>query len=278
MVGLDSLEILDLQKNDLETLPNNLFIGMKKLRRIDFSRNKLGKFSSKLLEPIVHTLEDANFTENSSINSGFLKGTGDTLAKLMNEIDTKCKPTMRHYNVEQEDLFWTTLFETGDFSDFQIKVDQEVFKVHKAILAKSPVLKRMLEIEMTEKRTSELVIKDFSLGAVKDFLNFLYTGVVRNNENAMEMFVLASTYDVQPLLTICKEIILNDLDVSNALEIFNLGHLYSCDDLKRAAFEEIGEFLGSSLNQRIYDEPKTVTDIVEAKIKLDSFKERFCGE
>ena len=92
------------------------------------------------------------------------------------------------------------------------------------------------------------------------------------------MFVLASTYDVQPLLSICKEIMLNDLDGSNALEIFNLGFLYSCDDLKRAAFEEIGNFSDSSLNQRIYDEPEAVTDIVEAKRKLDLLKERFCKE
>ena len=267
-------------KKKCKTLPNNLFIGMKKLRVIDFSRNKLGKLSSKVLEPIVRTLEDAEFTENPSINSRFLKGTEDTLAKLMNEIDTKCKPTitMRHYNVEQEDLFWTTLLNTGDFSDFQIKVDQEVFKVHKAILAKSSVLKRMLEIEMTEKRTSELVIKDFSSAAVNDFLTFLYTGLVRDVENAMEMFVLASNYDVQPLLLTCQEIILNDLDGSNALEVFNLGRLYSCDDLKRAAFEEIGEFSDSPLNQGIYDEPEAVTEIVEAKRKLDLLKERFCEE
>lgn len=230
-------------ENDLKTLPDNLFIGMKKLCALDFSQNKLGRLSSNLFEPIVHTLEIARFENNPSINARFVKGTNETLAVLMNLIDTNCNPpiNMRAKNVQQEDLHWTTLLETGEFSDFKIKIDQEIIKVHKAILAKSPVLKQ-LETEMAEKRNGVLIIKGFTLGAVKDFLNFLYTGTVTDEEHALEMFALASTYNVQPLRSICKKIIMDYLDDSNALEIYILGHLYLCDDLILAVLEEIEEF------------------------------------
>ena len=120
---------------------------------------------------------------------------------------------------------------------------------------------------MAEKRNGVLIIKGFTLGAVKDFLNFLYTGTVTDEEHALEMFALASTYNVQPLRSICKKIIMDYLDDSNALEIYILGHLYLCDDLILAVLEEIEEFWWFLLKSCIYDEPEVVSEIIEAKRK-----------
>ena len=114
LVGLESLEILELSGNKLVTLPNDLFADMKKLRAIDFSHNNLGCMSSKLLKPVRCTLESARFNENTTINVRFKLGTTDTWAKLIKAIDEIHEAPIGEQALNhQQDTFWNTLFEAG---------------------------------------------------------------------------------------------------------------------------------------------------------------------
>jgi hypothetical protein len=60
-----------------------------------------------------------------------------------------------------------------------------------------------------------------------------------NEGNAIEVFAIASKYDVKLLKERTEKIIVTKLNESNAVEVFCLGHLHNSNVMKRAAFGEI---------------------------------------
>lgn len=71
LIGLEDLEVLFLDGNNLTSLPDDLFTDMKKLRTIFFKNNKIERLSSKLLKPIENSLEYVSFLGNTKINNYF---------------------------------------------------------------------------------------------------------------------------------------------------------------------------------------------------------------
>lgn len=166
--GLDQLIELDCSENELKCLPNDLFVGMKNLRRIDFSNNKIEFLSSKLLEPIKHILEFIDFENNTKIDECFEKNVYNSLEALMEAIDEKCSPPV-------EAMF---------------SVDGQMNNV-----------------------------ENFNEESFGDFISFFYSDVVKSEENVNELNKLAAELSVPQLQEICEQILLEDLNESNALEI-----------------------------------------------------------
>ena len=84
----------------------------------------------------------------------------------------------------------------------------------------------------------------------------------------MELYALADKYQVPALKEISENIVEINLDESNALEIFNLGHLYDCDCLKRSALEEIGKFLEENLSDGFLNLPATLQQLITARKEM----------
>lgn len=63
--GLENLEKITVQYTSISSLPSNLFVKMKKLKRISFSNNEIEFLSSELLQPIINNgLECVDFAHN----------------------------------------------------------------------------------------------------------------------------------------------------------------------------------------------------------------------
>jgi Leucine-rich repeat (LRR) protein len=79
-VGLENIEGLYIQSNQIAALPDDLFENMNKLTRVSFWNNKLGRITSQLL----------SFGRNPDIRAFFsadLEGSVASLEELMNIID-----------------------------------------------------------------------------------------------------------------------------------------------------------------------------------------------
>lgn len=202
--GLELLECLDLSRNQLTALPNDLLVGMRKLRWIYFNFNCIEVVSSKLLEPIKdNDLEYVDFTINTNINEFYSKNShSNTLKALMEAIDENCAP-------KADDLLKRKLREfyaTGKFSDFILKVRGKKYKVHKCILAaQSSIFDEMFssdgdQVAKTLKTFSNVKEKVFD-----DFISFFYTGTVRSEANVLELLKLSVEFDVPQLQAICMK-------------------------------------------------------------------------
>lgn len=170
------------------------------------------------------------------------------------------------------------LWKSNEYSDFTITAGSldnlKKFKVHKCVLGtQSSILAAVFNNKMKESIESDMVIKDFSVECVEDFLYFLYSGELRDEKNAMELFAIASKYDVGQLKTIAENIVLNNIDCLNAIEVFGLGHLHESEKLQTAAFNEIKKmFPELKLNDYLIKTPEKLEKLVEARRNLDRKK------
>jgi BTB/POZ domain len=163
------------------------------------------------------------------------------------------------------------LWTTGKFSDFVIIVNgSKEFRVHKCVLAIQSV--GFAEMFDSDENASEMKIEDLNAEAVEEFLRFLYTGKLANKtKNSFELLALASKLKVHELKSLTEEMILSDLDDTNAYKVFTLGHRYESETMKTAAFEEIRKmFPDKKLADDLVENLEKVKQLIEAKLKFES--------
>lgn len=282
--GLENLEMIYINYNELTTLPSNLFENMPKLKVIILERNKLEFVSSKLLRPVMNNgLIYVGFSNNKSIDAGFAPWYPESVASidvLMKIIDTKCeRPKKEKFDQEDEykkahassiqkglEELWTS----GNLSDFTIIVNLKKFLVHKLVLR---IHSQVFADKFAEKidNVNEMKIEDVSEEAVYDFLRYLYIGELPDKNNLMDAFALAVKLKADELKSISETIICkNILNNSNAYKVFMLGHVYAAEKIKLAAFNRIrAMFPDANLPNRLMQEPEILKKIIEHKQDLD---------
>jgi BTB/POZ domain len=216
--------------------------------------------NSLFLQPIIENdIKFIDFRYNKKIDAFFdpesmCLGSTETVLELMNIIDVRCGNT---FDIE----LWTE----GLASDFLIVVGAKEYRVHKSYL----LLKSQLFIEMLKvhKDLCELKITDHSIEAVEDFLRFIY-GVEDQTNNPLELFTIAAKFKVEELKEKIAEKLEHQVDKSNALEMFSLGHQYESEKLKVAAFKIIKKnFSGEDLPEEEYmNDPNLVKVMVQAAL------------
>jgi hypothetical protein len=281
--GLENLETLFLCDNQLTSLPRDLFVNMKKLKRVLFSRNKLEFVSSQMLQPLLESGATwVDFTNNTKINATYRSGKSGSVASLqdlMKEIDEKCekpvkdpaKGTLNDDFDEYKNKVFTDLWKTGKFSDFVIIAEgPKEFAVHRSVLGtRSSGFAEMFENNFDQK---ELKIENLAAESVEQFLRFIYTGELSEKFNTKEVFALAAKFKIEALKSYCEEIILQELDPSNAFKVFNLGQRYSSDEMKRQAFEEIKKmFPLIDLHENLINMPEEMKKVEDMIQNLASF-------
>ena len=94
------------------------------------------------------------------------------------------------------------IMENTAASDITIKCGEETFKVHKIFLtSRSSVFKAMLETEMMEAATREILIKDIDCPTLKEMIHFIYTGELSGMKvDLQNIWYAADMYDVNGLV------------------------------------------------------------------------------
>lgn len=267
LFGLENLKELWLPHNELKLVPSDLLVGMTKLKNINLANNQIEIMSSDLLKPVLRNgLKSVNFCQNPKIDASFKAGRkGDgvkTVLVLMKIIDKSCDHPMKQKIPEA----WKELWESKNDSDFTIGVGASEFAVHKTVLSlASSVFAAAFEHDMQEKQLNVMHIEDVTAEAVEDFLRFIYTGQLDDATNAMDVYELASKYDIPDLKSRTETLILFNIDESNAIEVFAFAHLHNSDDIKQVAFRRLQlTFPGANLDERLMEQPEELKDIVEA--------------
>jgi len=283
MIGLtNKLVILNLDNNNIKTLELCFKGRFAKLETLSARSNKITnitcpqpgtKASFRELLLTGNANYDCNFTiahgERSDTFLNRILQSDPSKQKKQEEVPKITVPDPAAHSSKINAL----LLQNGTLSDFVIKCKKKQFKVHKSILAvNSSVFEAMLLHKLEEAKSNQLIIKDFNEATVEEFLTFIYTGKVpQNNSNLMDLFAIAALYDVKELKKYCGQEIFPNITEVNALDVLAMGNLYEDVNLKKNAFEKLKEFLKEpQLNAAFMNKPEELNKLVDAKRIYDN--------
>ena len=112
--------------------------------------------------------------------------------------------------------------------------DGKEFKAHKQVLSQaSPFFEKLLNIDMKESREGIIRLEMFTESAMRNTLQFIYTGDVQilAEDNARELVVSADYLFLPNLKTLAEETLGEMLNTSNCISVYYFSQRYQCEKL-----------------------------------------------
>ncbi|KAI1712989.1 BTB/POZ domain-containing protein [Ditylenchus destructor] len=149
------------------------------------------------------------------------------------------EPTSNLQLTEHIEKMWKSQL----FTDCTIKVGEKSFPAHKCILGQwSEVFRKMFTPPTKEAESGDVEITDFSPEAIGAMLEYMYTGLVKDevmDNLASDLLALSDKYAVIPLKEMCEAFIASKLTTKNFLQVVILADLYSAAKLKKACVDRL---------------------------------------
>jgi len=155
--------------------------------------------------------------------------------------------------------------ESGDLT--LVCCDGEV-KVHRNIMAaRSPIFNVMLEMDMVEKASGRVEVKDFGKSSVKAMTKYIYTAQIDATleDDIVELMKIGHKYLIKSLVDECGKKLSKEISKDNVLKLGVLADTFSVDNLlKSCAKFVLGnmEVLGDDWEKRLEDSPMFLMSIV----------------
>ena len=132
--------------------------------------------------------------------------------------------------------------EKETISDVHFIVQNLKIAAHKAVLAaRSPVFAAMFQNEMQENSSNEVVVTDMEPDALKQMLQFIYTGRCQIGAWTEDLFFAADKYDIKDLKEICEDELRMKLRVDNAIRFLIFSDLHRATKLKKKSISVINQ-------------------------------------
>jgi len=158
---------------------------------------------------------------------------------LVFEVITRMKPTevgeLSHKQITND---LDDIYNNKDFSDVILICGNSKFQCHKVFLAtRSPVFKAMLTVDMKEKNSGEVHIKDVAADVMEELLQFIYKGKSSNfDKYVTDLLFAADKYQIDSLKEQCEKKLISSIESGNCFSLLIIGDTCS-QDLKKSASE-----------------------------------------
>ncbi|XP_078264610.1 actin-binding protein IPP isoform X2 [Rhinoraja longicauda] len=125
-----------------------------------------------------------------------------------------------------------------DFCDVRLQVEQQVFSVHRLVLAaSSPYFAVLFAGGLQETGQSLVHIHGIEAEIFTLLLDFIYTGVISVSiKNVQEVILAADMLQLTEIVNMCSEFLKGQIDPSNCVGIYQFAEQIACHDL--AEFSE----------------------------------------
>ncbi|KAI1695701.1 BTB/POZ domain-containing protein [Ditylenchus destructor] len=162
------------------------------------------------------------------------------------------------------------------FTDCTLKVGETNFPAHKCILGQwSEVFRKMFSLPTEEAVSGVVEIEDCSPDAISAMLEYMYTGVVKNevmDKLALELLALADKYAVIPLKEMCEVFLASQLTTENALKGAMFADRFSAAKLKKACVNRLAIDGRAALQSKEWEDLKSdnkdlANELLELMIK-----------
>jgi len=131
--------------------------------------------------------------------------------------------------------------ESKEFCDVILEVENEEFHAHKNILAAySDYFSKMFMIDMKEKYNKTITIQGVTVKAMKEVLNYIYTGTFELSEESLsDILHAAALMQLTNVFEECKSYMKNILNYKNCCLILILAEKYSFEKVAKSANERL---------------------------------------
>jgi hypothetical protein len=155
------------------------------------------------------------------------------------------------------------------FKDFEIRIEDKSFKVHKFILAaRSSVLGKMIS-ENPDADSLNLI--DIPIDIVQVLLNFIYYDkmpVPRDQNMLKDVFIASGRLKLTELHKFSSKNLMVKND--NAIEMLKLANKFQDLELRARSFEEVKKiFSGKAIKNEMADNPEELEKLLEAKNQME---------
>jgi hypothetical protein len=119
--------------------------------------------------------------------------------------------------------------------------DEVEIAAHSCILGgRSSVFKSMLTTEMSEKKTSRIVVDDIDSNTMQQFLRYIYKLEVEDLRNhAPNLIYCAEKYDLPQLKSMCVSRLIDEVSLKDVFLNLKIANRYNEPKLLRACMEFI---------------------------------------
>ncbi|XP_030767544.1 actin-binding protein IPP isoform X2 [Sitophilus oryzae] len=198
--------------------------------------------------------------------------------KLKNEIPSNNKKN-KFLSIESDDISYSfaarllgnlnLLRRDKLFCDIDIKIGNEVFSVHKAILtASSPYFHAMFTGGLCEKDQNCVELHGVFPKTFEFILEFMYTGtVVVDKNNVEDLVIAADMFEIIEIITKCSYFLIDQLHETNAIGIYLFARDHNILELKVSAIRYIEEHF-----------PKVIKEEEIYELEKDTFINFLCSE
>ena len=99
------------------------------------------------------------------------------------------------------------------------------------LMARSPVFKKMFEIDMKEAESNQVTIEDITEAVGKEMITYIYTDKAPNIKGMVEeLWFAADKYELPGLKALCENEIVIQLNTDNAAHFLLLAGRYCCNE------------------------------------------------
>lgn len=120
------------------------------------------------------------------------------------------------------------------FCDFQLKVEDRTFNVHRVVLsASSPYFEALFSNDLIEKESKFVEIKDINSKIFEAIVDYIYSGDISiDGDNVQELLSAAHRLQLSEIVSICCQFLIKQLDPTNCVGILRFAEFLSLTSLR----------------------------------------------
>lgn len=141
------------------------------------------------------------------------------------------------------------LLKHGMASDITICTENGVLRAHKVIfVARSSAFAAMFHVNMKEKDTNRVVIRDLCYWGARELLRFIYTGERPDEGKATgELLMAAEKYNLQRLKAMCEQALASTITADIAVQLYSVAQIHNAQYLSARAINFVKEHTAEAM-------------------------------